>query len=382
MSPGDSDELRATAAISILCPAYRTESYLAATIDSVIAQTMPDWELVVVDNGMSDDIRDIVDSYGPDPRIRLIRQENRGMDGGFAAAAAAATGRYFFALCSDDLLVPTTCARMTEVLDSDPEIDALSSDAFLYDDTRGAFRPQSVLNAVGSWSRSSLDHRVTLTEFLSGRDLYYAAAFRRHAWESVGGYVGGDIGLWLRLLRSGHDVRVLPERLGVYRLRGDSLSRSPATIEEWTATMEKALVDCVAGSDDPGLHRALGRRLRSVRYSKALRLARIAFVTDDLVEARDQARSAFRQRRTLRSATIVLALTIGPRTLRRLHPLKQRIAAELSGAVSRLTHVEARSTGRGVGVNRGRAQAPRVVGMDDPRSGPPNRGPAAGGYSR
>ena len=62
---------------SFLSPAYRTEKTLSRTIDSVRAQTRSDWELVVVDNGNSDAIAAVVGPYLSDPRIRLIRQENR-----------------------------------------------------------------------------------------------------------------------------------------------------------------------------------------------------------------------------------------------------------------------------------------------------------------
>ena len=97
--------MSAVPAVSFLCSAYRTERFLPATIASVLAQTRPDWQLVVVDNGMDDAIRDVVLTHD-DPRIVLRRQENAGVEGGVAAAAAAATGRYVAVLHSDDQVTP------------------------------------------------------------------------------------------------------------------------------------------------------------------------------------------------------------------------------------------------------------------------------------
>ena len=66
---------------SVITPAYRTERYVAETIESVLCQTRTDWELIVVDNGPSDEMAAIVESYMSDTRIRLIRQDNNGIGG-------------------------------------------------------------------------------------------------------------------------------------------------------------------------------------------------------------------------------------------------------------------------------------------------------------
>jgi glycosyltransferase involved in cell wall biosynthesis len=63
-------------ALSILSAAHDAEPHLAEMIESVLAQTVRDWELIVVDDGMSDEVVRIVDKY-PDDRIRLLRQEYR-----------------------------------------------------------------------------------------------------------------------------------------------------------------------------------------------------------------------------------------------------------------------------------------------------------------
>jgi glycosyltransferase involved in cell wall biosynthesis len=87
---------------SFLTTAYRTEAYLGATIESVIAQSDANWGLVVVDNGNDDDIAALVAGFDHDPRITLLRQENKGYVGGVMASAAEAHGHFLCVLDSDD----------------------------------------------------------------------------------------------------------------------------------------------------------------------------------------------------------------------------------------------------------------------------------------
>lgn len=329
---------------SILCTAYRTEPYLAQTIESVLAQTRPDWELIVVDNGLSDEIARIVRSHQDDPRVRLLRQENRGIVGGVGTAAAASRGRYLVVLDSDDAVTPDFCDRMGAVLDSHPEIDALGCDATCFADPGGHDLPRSYLRSMGVRRPPTLQHRLTVADVIRGEQPYYTGAVRRAAWEAVGGYEtdapkAEDLSLWLRLLVAGFDLRAIPDRLGRYRVREDSASRHPDGVEVFEASVERALVGAARASGRAEDHAALEVRQRQVRYYQALRRARWAFAHDDLPTARRAARRAFEQRRTPRSGAILAALAVAPGLLRRIHPLKQRLTGDvtrIAGAASRV----------------------------------------------
>jgi glycosyltransferase involved in cell wall biosynthesis len=340
---------RRTPTISILCPVYRTEPFLRAAIDSVLAQTRDDWELVVVDNGLSDEVVDIVGSVGPDPRIVLVRQENRGLDGGVTAARAAASGRYLLPLCSDDMLVPSTCERFVDVLDARPEIDVVSSDAYLYDEQRRCYLPQSWLRFADA-PAADPDHRVGLLEVVGGRDVYYGSAFRREVWDAEGGYADGnasDLGLWLRVLRAERDVRVLPERLGVCRVREGSITTDPVS-SGFTELVEGLFEAAVEGSPDPRLRDALDRRLRRRRYTVSLASARQALRRGDTETARARARSALSYRVTPRSVGVLAAVTVAPTLVRRLHPYKQDVQLVLA----RMRRRAIRASGSGADANR------------------------------
>lgn len=316
---------------SILSSAYRTEAYLAETIDSVVAQTLTDWEFIVVDNGMSDEVVSIVEKYSDDPRVRLVRQENKGLGGGIDAAAAVATGRYLAVLDSDDLLMPEFCARTAAVLDANPGIDMVGIDAYLFNDTDGQDQIRSYRQSVGITTEPDVDHPVTLVEVIGGDVIYYTAAIRAEAWKVGEGYSCDtpkveDLAMFMRMLAAGADIRVMNERLARYRLRDNSFSRDPAHAEAFEDSLERAFVQAAALTDAQDVQQALDVTLRRIRFDQAMRRSRAALLADDVVTSRNQAKIAFGQRRSARPAVVVVGLTLLPGVLRRVHPVKQRVS--------------------------------------------------------
>lgn len=99
---------------SVLIPTFNREDCLAATIDSVLAQTFPDYELIVIDDGSTDSTRELLDSYGS--RIKVIRQKQSGPEVARNAAAAQAEGEYLALLDSDDLFLPCALATYDRVI--------------------------------------------------------------------------------------------------------------------------------------------------------------------------------------------------------------------------------------------------------------------------
>ncbi len=127
--------------ISVVTAAYNGAAWLAATLDSLAAQSFAGWEAIVVDDRSTDGTRELVRGW-PDPRVRLlgldrnggpVRARNRGV--------AAARGRYIAALDQDDLCRPDRFARQLAWLDAHPDTVALGTAVELLAD--GAVRPSS-----------------------------------------------------------------------------------------------------------------------------------------------------------------------------------------------------------------------------------------------
>ncbi len=293
-------------AFSFLTTAYRTEPYLVQTIESVRGQTRTDWELIVVDNGRSDEIAAIVRSYASDSRIRLVRQENRGYEGGVTAAAALARGQYFCVLDSDDLLMPDFCARTGTVLAADRGIDAVGCDAFLFDDHGGTHK--GYLRSIGFRTRPHPGHPLTLTDMLAGYIPYYTGAVSARGVEccmrvrardtgSRGGrgHVAAARRLRIRRANAPRTPRALPgpEGLGIAR---------PRRVEAFDRRIQRSFQTVVHSTSRAEDLDALRTNLQRLRYHQAMRQARRSLLEGDLVAARVEAKAAFAQRHTLRAA--------------------------------------------------------------------------------
>lgn len=317
-------------ALSILTSAHGNEADLAEMIESVVAQTQPDWELVVVDNEEDDRVAATLARYADDPRIRTVRTAYRGLGPNVDAAAEAARGRYYAVVHGDDLLVPSFGERVTAILDADSAIDAVVVDAFPFVD--GVNRAQSFHQLAGITDEPGIGHRLTLAEIAGGRALYYTAAIRAQAWKVGIGYSGDtpkveDLAMFLRMLAAGCDIRVLPEQLARYRLHADTMHGRRDDQDAYEDSIERAYQRVTELTDDPAALAAVDRNLRKIRYERAMRRAREALRASDDVGARRNAGLALQQRRALRPAVICAALTVAPGALRRLQGAKRTVSA-------------------------------------------------------
>jgi cellulose synthase/poly-beta-1,6-N-acetylglucosamine synthase-like glycosyltransferase len=326
-------------AFSFLTTAYRSEDTLPRTIESVLAQTDPDWELVLVDNGYADAIVEAASPYLDDPRIVLLRQENKGTTGGTMAAAARATGRYVVPLNSDDAVTPDFCERVAAVFATDSAIAAVTCDAYQFVDPGEQRLARTYLQSAGL--REEADGRVPLrvADVIDGPSPYYTAAIRRDVFEAAGGFDSAtplvdDLDLFLRLLITGHDVRRIPDRLGRFRVEAGSVSRpdDPARIEAFEAQREAVLSRAAETSQDPEASAALDRVLGRLRYEQSLRRARLAFRAGDLAGARVHLDAARTTRRSLRLTAVRLGLRFAPGLLGAIHPTKRWLQAHLAQA--------------------------------------------------
>lgn len=107
--------------VSVIMPVYNVEAFVGEAIDSVLAQAYSDFELIIVDDGGTDDSMAICRSY-EDPRIRIVSQSNRGLAGARNTGIAEAKGEYIGLLDSDDRWLPEKLALHVIHLDNNPAI--------------------------------------------------------------------------------------------------------------------------------------------------------------------------------------------------------------------------------------------------------------------
>ena len=208
---------------TIVMAAYNACSTIENAVQSVLNQTRRDFELVVVDDGSTDDTARRVDGFRLDTRVRLIRQHNRGLPAARNVAIAAGRGRYVTILDSDDLLMPTYLESIGRALDRTPGAGIAFADAWRLDDRSGRFWRHTVMIARGA-PRPVPTGATTLLEALV-RSNFVPIMFtvRRSALERVGNFreekpeLAEDWELLLRLAAFGYPATVVPSVLGIYR---------------------------------------------------------------------------------------------------------------------------------------------------------------------
>ncbi len=219
-----------TPLISVCIPTYHGAAHLSATIDSVLKQTLSDFELVIIDDNSPDDTAKVVAAYS-DSRIRYLRNPvNLGPEGNWNRCLAEARGTYFKLLPQDDLLYPQSLERQAAILDSD-----------FCNRIALVFGVRNIINHAG--------HVITRRSYPNGCNGTLAAhelirrcirygtnligepggvLFRKSTAEIVGKFDGSipyviDLDYWIRLLSYG-DGYYLNDPVSAFRVSSSSWS--------------------------------------------------------------------------------------------------------------------------------------------------------------
>lgn len=208
--------------VSVVIPVYNGERYVRAAIESVFAQTFPDWELIVVDDGSTDGSVPIIRSYRD--RFTFVEQANHGVCHARNTGVARARARYVAFLDADDVWHPSKLARQVEFLEAHADVALVHSDLTIIDDDG---------RAAGRQACSGHDLAAFSRQFLRGHLIYPSAVMiRAEVLRKVGGFSEDfrgasyeDIELWVRL--SPHcRFHCLPELLVSYRIHGNNNTRN------------------------------------------------------------------------------------------------------------------------------------------------------------
>lgn len=206
-------------AVSVIIPTYNRAKLLEEAIASVRQQTYRDVEIVVVDDGSTDDTRTCVEAL--DHSVRYIYQPNRGRSAARNVGIGEAYGRFVLFLDSDDLLLPASLEYLVGYLDAHPDVAVVYS-AYDYCDLAG--RP------VGCPQRLAvaINDRTTFLGhvFLDNAEIAPCSAMVRREWlDRIGPFyfdetlsVGEDTDLWVRLAAQGAEFEFLKVRTCLYRV--------------------------------------------------------------------------------------------------------------------------------------------------------------------
>ena len=208
--------------LSVVMSVYNTATYLSQTIESVLAQTLTDFEFVIVDDGSTDNGPDILRHYAEqDARIRIISQANQGTSLALNVGIEATQTDIIARMDSDDLMLPNRLERQLAYFRQHPEASVVSCLAhYINDKNKIIGKNYSDLLTIEDCQRYIRENRIIFC-------LHPGAMLNKQALEDVGGYrpmlrYAQDIDLWNRLADREHYTIVMPEILMQYRIHPDA----------------------------------------------------------------------------------------------------------------------------------------------------------------
>ncbi len=245
--------------VSVIIPTYNRARYLAEAVESVLAQTFRDFEVVIVDDGSTDNTRDIAAKFPA--AVRYYHQENEGASSARNAGIERAGGEYLVFLDSDDALLEDALEAGVAFLDRHPGVGFCYGQLYSMDEDGRLLMTRRLRGAKRSCVRTGKEQ---VERILFRGDITPAAALvRRSCLEEVGGFdtaipTGQDIDMWLRLSRR-FDVGYLARPLAKYRVHDNSITgqKTFRTLElSQTEFVERAL----AGLESVPYYRSLRKK--------------------------------------------------------------------------------------------------------------------------
>lgn len=223
--------------VSVVVPAYNAMNYLPKTLENVLRQTFNDFEVIVINDGSSDEIEQWV-SQITDPRVTLISQKNQGLAGARNTGIDHSSGDYIAFLDADDLWEPTKLEKQVHSLDENPDVGLIYTwVAYINDkgDSTGRVFKNQVEGDV--WEKL-IEHNIV--------ECGSVAMVRRACFDTVGvfdrnlGSYVEDWDMWLRIA-SRYPFKLVKEPLVYYRQSSSSASRNWEAMEKsFRIVIEKA----------------------------------------------------------------------------------------------------------------------------------------------
>ncbi|WNW13629.1 glycosyltransferase family 2 protein [Pseudomonas sp. DTU_2021_1001937_2_SI_NGA_ILE_001] len=207
--------------VSIIAPCYNAEKYLEAALESIFAQDYENFEVIIVDDGSTDNSIPMLQALQAKYPFQLHTQANQGVSAALNHGLRYAKGTYVSTPDLDDIMLPSSVRIRAEYLDQHPEVGCVGA-LIIYMDSDG--------NNIKYQSRDYVE-RLHFDEALRGAVVVGApvALYRMEALQAAGGYDPDikvqDFQITLRIARQGYRLDVLPVCVTRYRRHANNLSR-------------------------------------------------------------------------------------------------------------------------------------------------------------
>lgn len=208
--------------VSIILPVYNGSSFLNESIDSLLIQTFCSFEVIIIDDGSTDNSASIISSY-KDPRVRFVQQKNHGLAATLNRGIALAAGKYIARQDQDDVSMPERIARQVKFLEANTDHGMVGTWATIWEADTPTER---------SHRHDAENIKLQFGLLFDNPFVHSSIMIRKSVFENVGGYSTDrdrqppeDYELWSRIARR-WCVANIPEILHVYREMPQSMSRT------------------------------------------------------------------------------------------------------------------------------------------------------------
>lgn len=314
------ERVKAEPRVSVIIPAYNVAQYITEALDSVLAQTFADYEIIVINDGSPDttDLEKALDTYRD--RIIYVKQENRGVSGARNTGLRIARADFVAQLDPDDIWMANYLEVQMEIMRSDPTIDVLYPNAVVFGNTLD--------DGKELMSLSPSNGEVTFERLVSLEcNVITCVTARRESFMRAGLYdeslrSSEDFDMWLRILKQGGRIAYHRQVLARYRRRRGSLSSDPIWMcKHVLKVLEKAeRTQTLTPSERKSLLQSKTRFQADLRLSEG----KSAFFSGDTKTAIENLTEANTFFKSPKIALLIHLLPIAPRFFLRLYNARDR----------------------------------------------------------
>ncbi len=226
--------MKKTPLVSIYITNYNYGSYIKQAIESVLNQTFKDFELIIIDDGSSDNSKEIIENYAKLKKVRIIFQKNKGLNVTNNIAMRLARGKYLVRLDADDFFKEDAIEKMCSKLESDSKLGLVFPDYYLID---------NLGDIIGKEQRHAFDKDVSLLD----QPAHGACTMIRISFlEKLGGYnesfsCQDGYDLWIRFTAK-YPIANINEPLFFYRQHNSNLTKNEDRILKTRAKIKESFV--------------------------------------------------------------------------------------------------------------------------------------------
>ena len=310
-----------TPLVSVIVPAYNVADYIGDALNSVLAQTFTDYEIIVINDGSPDTeaLEKVMAPYMS--RIIYLKQENRGVSAARNTGIKAARGSLIAFLDGDDTWVPHYLEVQVSRIQADPTIDVLYPNVMMFGDASGTgeeFMNICPSNGEVTFERLLLQECNVSNCSIARRETIVRAGLFDEKLRSV-----EDFDLWLRVIKQGGRIAYHRDVLARYRRRPNSLTADPIWLSEHVLEVLTKVKQTMELT--PSERATVDNQLEHFHALLRLHEGKRAFFSGDTAGAINGLTEANRFFRKRKVSFTVMMLRIAPKFLLRAYDLRDRL---------------------------------------------------------